>query len=82
MYQLKYINFIDFRNLQIEMRVVHPRQIIVVDTVRRPIDAVVLQILELILKMSGSSMLWRVLEQVSCRPFDTVWRPQSRLGIV
>jgi hypothetical protein len=38
MYQLNYIYFIDFRNLQIEMHVVHPRQVIVVGTVRRPID--------------------------------------------
>jgi hypothetical protein len=80
MYQLNYINFIDFRNLQIEIRVVHRRQVIVVGTVRRPIDVVVLQILELIPKVSGSSMSRRVLEQVSGRPFDTVWRPQLRLG--
>jgi hypothetical protein len=79
MYQLNYINFIDFRNLQIEMRVVHRRQVIVVGTVRRPIDAVVLQILELILKVPGSSMSRRVLKQVSGRPFDTVWSPQLRL---
>jgi hypothetical protein len=80
MYQLKYINFIDFRNLQIEMHVVHPRQVIVVGTVRRPIDAVVLQILELIPKVPRSSMSRRVLEQVSGRPFDTIWRPQLRVG--
>jgi hypothetical protein len=42
MYQLNYINFIDFRNLQIEMRVVHRRQVGVVGTVRRPIDALIL----------------------------------------
>jgi hypothetical protein len=56
MYQLNYINFIDFRNLQIEIRVVHRRQVVVVGTVRRPIDAVILQILELIPKVPGSSM--------------------------
>jgi hypothetical protein len=56
MYQLNYINFIDFRNLQIEMRVVHRRQVVVVGIVRRPIDVVVLQILELIPKVPGSSM--------------------------
>jgi hypothetical protein len=60
------------------MRVVHQRQVIVVGTVRRPIDAVNLQILELILKVPGSSMSRRVLEQVSGHPFDTVWRPQLR----
>jgi hypothetical protein len=81
MYQLNYIYFIDFRNLQIEMHVVHPRQVIVVDTVRRPIDAVVLQILELIPKVPRSSMSQCVLEQVSGRPFDTIWRPQLRIGI-
>jgi hypothetical protein len=79
MYQLNYINFIDFRNLQIEMRVVHRRKVVVVGTVRCPIDDVVLQILELIPKVPGSSMSRRVLEQVSSRPFDTVWRPQLRL---
>jgi hypothetical protein len=82
MYQLKYIHFFDFRNLQIEMHVVHPRQVIVVGTVRRPIDAVVLQILKLIPKVPGSSMSRRVLEQVSGRPFDTIWRPQLRVGTV
>jgi hypothetical protein len=54
MYQLNYIYFIDFRNLQIEMHVVHLRQVIVVGTVRRPIDIVVLQILELISKVPTS----------------------------
>jgi hypothetical protein len=82
MYQLNYIHFIDFRNLQTEMHVVHPRQVIVVGTVRRPIDAVVLQILELIPKVPESSMLRRVLEQVSGRPFDTIWRSQLRVGTV
>jgi hypothetical protein len=72
MYQLNYINFIDFRNLQIEMHVVHRRQVVMVGTVRRPIDVVVLQILELILKMPGSSMSRCVLEQVSGHPFDTI----------
>jgi hypothetical protein len=80
MYQLNYIHFIDFRNLQIEMHVVHPRQVIVVGTVRRPIDVVVLQILELIPKVPGSSMSRRVLEQVPGRSFDTIWRPQLRDG--
>jgi hypothetical protein len=61
------------------MRVVHLRQIIVVGTVRRPIDVVVLQIHKLIPKMSRSSMSRHLLEQVLCRPFDTVWRPQLRL---
>jgi hypothetical protein len=42
MYQLNYINFIDFKNLQIEMRVVNQRQVIVVGTIRHPIDVVVL----------------------------------------
>jgi hypothetical protein len=79
MYQLNYINFIDFRNLQIEIRVVHRRQVVVVGTVRRPIDAVILQILELIPKVPGSSMSRCVLKQVSGRPFDIVWRPQLRL---
>jgi hypothetical protein len=79
MYQLNYIYFIDFRNLQIEMHVVHLRQVIVVGTIRRSIDAVVLQILELILKVPGSSMSWRVLEQVSGRPFDIIWRSQLRV---
>jgi hypothetical protein len=82
MYQLNYINFIDFRNLQIEMRVVHRRQVVVVGIVRRPIDVVVLQILELIPKVSGFSMPRCVLEQVLGCPFDTVWRPQLRLGTV
>jgi hypothetical protein len=79
MYQLNYIYFIDFRNLQIEMHVVHLRQVIVVGTIRRSIDAVVLQILELILKVPGSSMSRRVLEQVSGRPFDIIWRSQLRV---
>jgi hypothetical protein len=55
MSQLNYINFIDFRNLQIEMCIVHRRQVVVVGIVRHPIDAVVLQILELIPKLPGSS---------------------------
>jgi hypothetical protein len=63
------------------MRVVHRRQVIVVDTIRRPIDAVVLQILELIPKVPESSMSRRVFEQVSGRSFDIVWRPQLRLRI-
>jgi hypothetical protein len=42
MYQLNYINFIDFRNLQIEIRVVHRRQVVVVGIVRCPIDALIL----------------------------------------
>jgi hypothetical protein len=79
MYQLNYINFIDFRNLQIKMHVVHRRQVVVVGTVRCLIDAVVLQIIELIPKVLGSSMSRCVLEQVSGRPFDTVWRSQLRL---
>jgi hypothetical protein len=54
------------------MRVVHRRQVIVVDTIRRPIDAVVLQILELIPKVPESSMSRRVFEQVSGRSFDIV----------
>jgi hypothetical protein len=61
------------------MHIVHRRQVIVVGIVRRPIDAVNLQILELILKVPGSSMSRRVLEQVSGHPFDTIWRPQLRL---
>jgi hypothetical protein len=80
MYQFNYIYFINFRNLPIEMHVVHPMQVIVVGTVRRPTDAVVLQILELIPKVHGSSMSQCVLEQVSGRPFDTIWRPQLRVG--
>jgi hypothetical protein len=79
MYQLNYIYFIDFRNLQIEMHVVHLRQVIVVGTIRRSIDVVVLQILELILKVPGSSMSRRVLEQVSGRPFDIIWMSQLRV---
>jgi hypothetical protein len=55
MSQLNYINFIDFRNLQIEMCIVHRRQVVVVGIVRRPIDTVILQILELIPKVPGSS---------------------------
>jgi hypothetical protein len=62
MYQLNYINFIDFRNLQIELHVVYPRQVFVVGTVRRPIKVIVLQILELIPKVLGSSMSRPVLE--------------------
>jgi hypothetical protein len=37
------------------MRIVHRRQVVVVGTVQRPIDAIVLQILELIPKVPGSS---------------------------
>jgi hypothetical protein len=52
-----------------------PKTSRVIDNVRRPIDTFILQILELIQKMPESSLSWRVLEQVFCRPFDTVWRP-------
>jgi hypothetical protein len=54
------------------MHVVHPRQLIVIGNVRHQIDAFILEILKIILKMSESSLSRGVLEQVSCCPFYTV----------
>jgi hypothetical protein len=43
---------------------VHRRQVLVISSIQRPIDASITQILKIVQKVSRSSLIWGVLDQI------------------